>query len=230
MAMFIVTGASSGIGREVALLLSKRIESNNLILVSRRNPDIPNCEWLQCDLSNKNELQQLANNLKQRVSKLEFLVHCAGVMKSHSSTSLSIDGSLESFMVNTIAPLCLTSALYRQLAKAKGVAIVISSIASKLDIPGECIYAATKSALDKGLETLSADLSRFGITFLKIHPAMIDTPMTRELTASQKNYMHQQRSTKAEPSAGELAEFIVSLRNCSHYATGSSIYFGGIQR
>ena len=62
--MFIVTGASSGIGREVSLLLSRKIESDSLILISRRNPDVPNSEWIQCDLADKNELQELVKKLK----------------------------------------------------------------------------------------------------------------------------------------------------------------------
>jgi short-subunit dehydrogenase len=228
--MFIVTGASSGIGKEVAKLLSGQVDSENLILVSRRNPHIPGSRWLQCDFSSKSQLQDLVSSIKSFSPKIHFMVHCAGVMKSQSSSSLNIDECVESFMVNTIAPLYLTSSLSRHLAKGKGTAIVISSIASKLDIPGECVYSATKSGLDKGFETLSADLSRLGITFLKLHPVMIDTPMTADLTPSQKEYMHLQRASKSEPTAIDLAKFILDLRNASSFATGSSIYFGGIRR
>jgi short-subunit dehydrogenase len=228
--MIIVTGASSGIGKEVAQLFAEKTSKEDLILISRRNPEINNSNWFKCDLSDKYQLDSLSKELKQKVARLDFIVHCAGVMRSQSSTSLSIDDCVESFMVNTVAPLYLTSSLSRQLAKARGVAVVISSIASKLDIPGECIYSATKSGLDKGFETLSADLSRLGINFLKIHPVMIDTPMTSKLTDSQKEYMNQQRTTKNNPTAFELARYIVSLQECNHYVTGSSIYFGGIRR
>jgi len=228
--MFIVTGASSGIGREVARIIASKYQDKELILISRRDPEIANSEWLKCDLSDRDQLHGLIGDLKQRIHMLDLIIHCAGIMRSRSSSSLSLDDSIDSFMVNTIAPLCIISSLSRQLAKAKGLAIVISSIASKLDILGECIYSATKSGLDKGFETLSADLSRLGIAFLKIHPAMIDTPMTSQLTDSQKDYMNLQRVTKTEPTAAELAEFIVSLIDYSHYATGSSIYFGGIRR
>jgi short-subunit dehydrogenase len=228
--MFIVTGASSGIGKEVAMLLSAHIDSQNLILISRRNPEVPSSRWLQCDFRDKGQLQVLVSDIKNISSKVDFLVHCAGVMRSQSSSSLNVDECIESFMVNTIAPLYLTSSLSKHLARARGTAIVISSIASKLDIPGECIYSATKSGLDKGFESLSADLSRLGVCFLKIHPVMIDTPMTADLTCVQKEYMHQQRASKAEPTAADLAKFILELRNANPYTTGSSIYFGGIRR
>jgi short-subunit dehydrogenase len=228
--MIVVTGASSGIGKEVALLLSGQVDSKNLILVSRRNPEVPSSSWLQCDFTNKSQLQDLVTSIKGLSPKVEFIVHCAGVMRSQSSSSLQLNECIESFMVNTIAPLYLTSSLSKHLAKGRGTAIVISSIASRLDIPGECIYSSSKSALDKGFETLSADLSRLGIVFLKIHPAMINTPMTSDLTSAQKEYMHQQRSSKAEPTAPELAKYILELRDSNPYTTGSSIYYGGIRR
>jgi short-subunit dehydrogenase len=228
--MFIVTGASSGIGKEVALLLSGQIDRQDLILVSRRNPEVPSSSWLQCDFTSKSQLQNLVSRIKDISTKVKFIVHCAGVMRSQSSSSLNIDECMESFQVNTIAPLYLTSSLSKHLARGRGTAIVISSIASHLDIPGECIYSATKSGLDKGFETLSADLSRLGICFLKIHPVMINTPMTAELTHPQKEYMHQQRASKLEPTALDLAKFILELRDANPYTTGSSIYFGGIRR
>jgi short-subunit dehydrogenase len=228
--MFIVTGASSGIGKEVAMLLSGQVDADNLILVSRRNPGVPGACWLQCDFTNKIQLQDLVLQIKRISTRVQFFVHCAGVMKSQSSSSLNIDDCIESFMVNTIAPLYLTSSLSRHLAKGKGTAIVISSIASRLEIPGECVYSATKSGLDKGFESLSADLSRLGVNFLKIHPAMIETPMTAGLSSPQKEYMHQQRASKTEPTALDLARYIVELRSANPYTTGSSIYFGGIRR
>ena len=98
-----------------------------------------------------------------------------------------------------------------------------------LNIPGEAIYSSSKSALNQAFDTLASDLSRFGISFLKIHPCLIDTPMTSHLNDNQRQYMHDQRSTKLQPTAVELAEFIVSL-DSSAYMTGSDILFGGITR
>lgn len=159
-----------------------------------------------------------------------MLVHCAGVMKSCSSKSLSFSTCMESFLVNTIAPFVITSELTRQLSRGNGKVISISSIASMLDIPGEAVYSATKAALDQGMNTLSADLSRLGIVYIKIHPCMIDTPMTVHLSEDQKEYMNNQRSTKSQPTADDLAEFVLSMENVPAYITGSDIMFGGIKR
>ena len=87
----------------------------------------------------------------------------------------------------------------------------------KVGYPGEAIYSSTKAALDKGFELLSSDLSRLGGTFIKIHPCMIDTPMTSSLTSDQKNYMHNKRSTRNQPTAKELAEYIFKIKNQPNY-------------
>jgi NADP-dependent 3-hydroxy acid dehydrogenase YdfG len=223
----IITGASSGIGREVAKLLCKNYQC---ILVSRRDPEIPNSDWIKTDLSNQLELTKLVEYLSSNIKSVKFLLHGAGVMKSNSSAALSLEDAIQTYMVNTIAPVLITSALSKKISKAKGIAIAISSIASKLEIPGEALYSSSKSALDKAFEIIASDLSRLGGTYVKIHPCMIDTPMTEKLSMQQKEYMNQQRATRSQPSAEDLAKYIASLIDSPHYITGSSLLFGGLKR
>ena len=151
-------------------------------------------------------------------------------MKSSPSNKLTIEDLEESYMINTLAPLFITSNLMKPLSRAKGTVVAISSIASMLDIKGEAIYSSSKSALDKGFEILSADLSRLGVTFFKIHPCLIDTPMTENLSNSQKEFMFSKQSSKLSPTSEELAKYILSLKDQPEFLSGSSILFGGIKR
>ena len=226
--MIIITGASSGIGKQLALAASKK--NKDLILISRRDPKLEGAEWISADLTSVNEINALCDEILAKTNKVSMLVHSAGVMKSCSSKSIDVSLCLESYMVNSIAPLVITSRLTKVLARGSAKVVAISSIASMLDIPGEAIYSSTKAALDQGFNVLSADLSRLGVSFLKIHPCMIDTPMTIGLSDKQKLYMHSQRSSRDQPSAEDLAEYILTLEESSHFLSGSDILFGGIKR
>ena len=228
--MIVITGASSGIGKELAKIFIEQDKADQLILISRRDPILPGTKWLKVDLRDSSQIKELSQSLKDFGSNCDLLVHCAGVMRSNPSNKIDLDDAIESYMVNSIAPLFITSALSRSLAKAKGTVISISSIASELDIPGEAIYSSTKAALNKGIDSLSADLSRLGICFLKIKPSLIDTPMTEHLKESQKDYMTGCQSTKSRPSSFELAHYLASLYKTNHFITGSDIFFGGIRR
>ena len=228
--MIVITGASSGIGRELAKICIENKQSEEIFLISRNNPNLNGANWLKADFTNETDLYNVSNILKNKNDKLQFMVHCSGIMKSCQSNKLNLEDFKESFMVNTIAPIFLTSALTRNLAKAKGTVIAISSIASNLDIPGEAIYSSSKAALDKGFDSLAADLSRLGICFIKIHPSLIDTPMTSHLNESQREYMLNCQSTKKNATAYELAEYIFSLKESNNFITGSNVYFGGLRR
>ena len=228
--MIVVTGASSGIGKELAKILINQKKSESIYLISRSNPFLEGGKWLKADFRNQEELEEVSLKLKNLKEGLNFMVHCSGIMRSNPSSKLSLQDATDSFMVNCIAPIFLTSALTKNLAKAKGKVAVISSIASNLEIPGETIYSSTKAALDKGFDSLAADLSRLGICFLKIHPCLIDTPMTQHLNDSQRQYMFGCQSTKESPTAKDLAEFIANLNKSNKFITGSNLYFGGIRR
>ncbi|MBO8234265.1 SDR family oxidoreductase [Prochlorococcus marinus XMU1419] len=225
--MKIITGASSGIGKS---LVENIDDKESLILISRRDPKVPKAQYIYCDFTDKGQLNDLIVKIKNITSKIDLIVHSAGIMKSTASNKLGIQELNDSYMVNTLAPLFITSSLMKELSRVKGTAIAISSIASMLDIHGEVIYSSSKAALDKGFEILAADLSRLGVSFIKIHPCLIDTPMTENLSKMQKEFMISKQSSKASPTPEEIAKYILSLKDQPKFISGSSILFGGVRR
>jgi len=225
--MKIITGASSGIGKS---LVENIDDKESLILISRRDPKVPKAHYIYCDFTDISQLNDLILKIKNITSQINLIVHSAGIMKSTSSNKLGIKELNDSYMINTLAPLFITSSLMKELSRGKGTAVAISSIASMLDIQGEVIYSSSKAALDKGFEILAADLSRLGVSFIKIHPCLIDTPMTENLSNTQKEYMISKQSSKTSPSPEEIAQYILSLGDQPKFISGSSILFGGIKR
>ena len=229
--MIIVTGASSGIGKEVARLLATSGGINEeIILISRRNPRLPNTTWLRCDFCSSEEVDRLTTLIKAKKDPISFLLHCAGVMPTSSIKNLSYDQMIDAYKVNTVAPSLITSSLIRQLARGQASVVAISSIAADIHIPGELIYSSSKSALAKTMESFSSDSSRFGSTFLVVSPSLISSQMTASLSSDQEKFMQSRRLSKDNPSISDIAEYLVSLRSSSKFITGSNIYFGGVRR
>ena len=118
--MIVLTGASSGIGKELAKILINQHKSESIYLISRTNPFLEGGKWLKADFRNKKDLEKVSLKLKNLKEGLNFMVHCSGIMRSNPSSKLSLQDATDSFMVNCIAPIFLTSALTKNLAKAKG--------------------------------------------------------------------------------------------------------------
>ena len=225
--MIIVTGASSGIGKEVARLLATSGGINEeIILISRRNPRLPNTTWLRCDFCSSEEVDRLTTLIKAKKDPISFLLHCAGVMPTSSIKNLSYDQMIDAYKINTVAPSLITSSLIRQLARGQASVVAISSIAADIHIPGELIYSSSSQLLRRQWSLSLQNCLALGLHFV-VSPSLISSQMTASLSSDQEKFMQSRRLSKDKPSLSDIAEYLVSLRSSSKFITGSNIYFGG---
>ena len=180
----LVTGASSGIGREVSIHLSKF--GANIILVGRDAEKLNhtfNClvsessrnnKYYICDLCEENNIKQLTEKIKS----LDCLIHCAGIgkyipLKFYNSSILN-----EFYNINLFAPLLLTKELVKgRKINTEGSVIFISSIMSVIGAKANGIYASTKSALVGATKSIALELSTNRIRVNCISPALVKTPL-----------------------------------------------------
>ena len=226
MAHIVVTGASSGVGKALATKLSNSGE--DVIAICRRNPQLEKSQWIQCDLSNIEETIRAANQLSQ-ISQISAIYHCAGVMPTSAINDIDLGESINTFKVNTIAPLYLTSKIIRPLAKSKGLVVCISSIASSIHISGEAVYSASKAAVDKISQSMAIDLGRFKIKVLNIAPGIIKTEMTEGLTEEQYSQIQKRQIVNGDIDLEEFAEFLSELRSFNKFVTGTTIHYAGVK-
>lgn len=180
----LITGASSGIGREVSIQLSK--SDANIIIVGR-NIDRLNQTYdslssnsgadhllYTCDISEESNIKELAG----KVNAVDCVIHCAGIgkyvpLKFYSKSILD-----EFYKINLFAPLLLTKELVKQRKiKNEGSVIFISSIMSTVGAKANGIYASTKSALVGAAKSIALELSNNKIRVNCISPALVKTPL-----------------------------------------------------
>jgi short-subunit dehydrogenase len=183
----VITGASAGIGREIARQLAPH--AGTLILAARRterlealgaelrgvNPDLRViCETV--DLGRPEQVEAFARRLVDDGVELDFLINNAGVGDSgtfESSEWSTVDKLLQ---VNVVALTCLCHRLIPVLRRHRPGAILnVSSIASLLPVPDLAVYAATKAYVSSFSEGLRAELRGTGISVTHLCPGPVDT-------------------------------------------------------
>ena len=183
----LITGASAGIGREIARQLAPL--AGTLVLVARRtdrleslrrelleiNPEL-RIQCRTCDLSVAAEVISLCDTLREESLELDFLINNAGF--GDSGTFESSDwGKIEQMLqVNVLALTYLCHRLIPLLRMHRPGAILnVSSIASLIPIPNLGVYAATKAYVSSFSEALRAELRGTGISVTHLCPGPVDT-------------------------------------------------------
>jgi NADP-dependent 3-hydroxy acid dehydrogenase YdfG len=173
----LVTGASSGIGSAIArslapthdLLLGGRDETSLSLLAA----ELPGAEAWPFDLAN------LESADTTHISRLDVIVHSAGVALLGPLGEASVDVWRQTLEVNVVAPAELTRLLLPQLRATAGHVVLINSGAGLRANPGWGVYAASKFALRAYADALRADEPTLRVT--SVFPGRTDTPMQQEV-------------------------------------------------
>lgn len=219
----IVTGASSGIGRDLSILLAR--EGYAIALAARRIDTLENirrsilseggeAEVFRTDLSLIQDAEKLIESVLERFGRIDLLVNNAGYGVYGPIEEVSAEEIHRVFMVNTISPAILISRAVRHMKKNKSGAIVnISSMAIYTPLPWLSLYTATKSSLKTLTDTLRIELKPFGIRVIGVYPGYVETDFHRSvvLTETSKRIGWSNRASRIAPvlSSMRVAEEIV---------------------
>lgn len=198
----LITGASSGVGRELAIYLSK---THNLILNGR------NLERLQetkercknspllwpCDLLNMHSIETgLTAWLSEHKVAVASFVHCAGIIKMVPIRSVNVTNILDTYAVNTFSPILITKVLAAKKYNGPNLksVVFISSNISNRGAKAFSMYGSSKAAIDGLMRNLAVELAP-NVRVNSILPGGMITEMTKEIFADkakkkefEKNY------------------------------------------
>jgi uncharacterized protein len=181
----VITGASAGIGRELARQLAARAKL--LVLVARRRDRL---EELRVELETKNPALRLEirdidlANLEQTTrlaallanEPIDFLINNAGLGDHGPFATADPTRVNQQIQVNVLALTALTSTLLpRMIAQKRGAILNVSSSAGFLPLPGIAVYAATKAYVTSFSEAIRAETRDCGITVTALCPGPVHT-------------------------------------------------------
>ena len=181
----VVTGASSGIGRQVALDFAAR---GAALVISARRGDLLAATARECearggrveamtgDVAERTFIAEMVARAVRRFGRLDVVVNNAGISKHKQAYHLTPDEVEYVMRVNFLAPAILTlAALPQMLRQGEGWVVNVSSAAGKIAPPREAVYAASKFALNGLTEGLWLDLAGSNVHVAVINVGPIDT-------------------------------------------------------
>ena len=190
--IFIVTGASSGIGRGVALKLNELGAS--VIAVARRLDKLEEAKAESkfpqnffCEQKNLAEdigaLPQYIRGLKDKYGRLHGLAYCAGIDEIAPLQMLDFDAMKRLFEIDYYAPIFMAKGFSdRRVNSGRGSSMLfISSIARICCDKGMASYSGAKAALTASLKVISRELAPMGMRVNSISPAIVKTSMPERL-------------------------------------------------
>ena len=182
----VITGASSGIGKAVALglaaqgvkmcLLGRKLETLEVVAKLARK-STPQVMCYKVDLTADKEVRKIADLIQQDVGSIDILIHSAGVISFGRLESAPVKDFDRQFRTNVRAPYALTQALLPMLRSRQGQIVFINSSAGLTAGPNVGQYAATKHALKAVADSLRHEVNAERLRVLSVYPGRTASPM-----------------------------------------------------
>jgi NADP-dependent 3-hydroxy acid dehydrogenase YdfG len=182
----VVTGASSGIGKAIALglaaqgttlyLMGRNLESLESVAKSAQATS-PRVFTYQVDLTQDKDIRSLTVLLKRECSHVDMLIHSAGIISLGKVEAAPVEDFDRQYYTNVRAPYALTQALLPMLRLGRGQIVFINSslwLNARANV-GQ--YAATKYALKALADSLREEVNGDGLRVMSVYPGRTATPM-----------------------------------------------------
>ncbi len=227
--IILVTGSRKGIGRYIAEHL---LESGYTVIgVSRSKSDLEDINYSHytADVSDEKSVLDIMLDVSKKYGKLDVLINNAGAASMNHLILTPAETADKLYNVNFKGTFLFTRECSKLMMRDKsGIIINFSSIAAKVSIEGEALYASMKSAIDTFTEITAKELSHYGITCNAIAPGIVDTSLTRSVPKEKLQKLIDMTTAKRYTQMSDITNLIDFLiKPESQMVTGQILYLGG---
>ena len=234
-----ITGASVGIGRAVALQMAER--GAKLVLVDfnaetlnalERELKAYDCEPLcfVCDVSNEQSVNQAAKKAFERFGKIDILINNAGVWRNFESfMDVSIEKWKTFLDINVMGIVyCTRAVLPKMIKNGYGRIVNVASVAGVYGNANMTMYSATKGAVISMTKALAKEVAEKGVVINSVSPGMVspsENPDIEHTQPTEKCYAGRSGSDREN---ADLICFLASEKN--GYVIGQNIQIDGCRK
>lgn len=235
----LVTGASRGIGKAVALRLAKDGYDIAVNYNSNQERAEQTAEEIRAlgvkaaiykaDTSKIDEVKQMYKEIRKEFGGLDVLVNNAGVVDDAYLLMIGQESLEKSLAINIQGYInCAQQAALRMAGSGKGVIINVSSVSSVIAVEGQTVYSATKGAVNSMTATMAKELAPRGIRVNAVAPGFIGTDMLKSIPEDLAEKYIDSIPMKKFGTAEDVANVVAGL--CSDdfsYMTGQVLVLDG---
>ena len=235
----IITGASRGIGKAIAIKFAK--EGANIVINYRNNEEeaLKVKEELEqlgvktlivkADISDLKQAENLIKQAKKEFGQVDILINNAGITKDNLIIRMKEFEFDQVIKINLKGAFnCLKAVTPIMLKQRSGKIVNMSSVVGVIGNPGQVNYCASKAGLIGMTKSLAREIGVRGINVNAIAPGFIDTDMTRVLTEEQKKNILSQIPLNKFGNIEDIANTALFLASeNSNYITGQVIHIDG---
>lgn len=188
----LVTGASSGIGKEIVRCLSEDYEviihynnnENSALELKKELEEKYKRDFLvvKCDLASENEIDKMLDEIYQRYDNIDVLVNNAGIAIDTVFEDKTKENFMKTLEVNLVAPFLLSKKIGLKMVENKYGVIV--NVSSTNGVDTEYVESLDYDASKAGLISLSKNLANYFAPYVRVNtvcPGWVNTPMNKEL-------------------------------------------------
>lgn len=187
----IITGASRGIGRAIAIALSEREDISNFIILSRTETGLKETakqmnmskqiETCPIDITQYDEVRHLVEAVGHKYGTIDMLINVAGYADPKSLLETSVEDWEKTYRINVHSIFHITKEVVKYMKKTGGKILNVASTAGSTARPGWLAYASSKAAIINMSLTLSEELADYGILVYCISPGRCATELRKVL-------------------------------------------------
>lgn len=231
----LVTGASRGIGKAIALTLAERGATVIGTATSESGAEAISAyldgkgKGFSLNVTDPASIDETLNNIRQQFGEIDILVNNAGITRDNLLMRMKEEEWQDIIDTNLSSVYRLSKSVLRAMMKKRcGRIISIASVVGVMGNAGQANYAAAKAGLIGFSKSLAREVASRGITVNVVAPGFIETDMTKALTDEQRAGILSQVPADRLGDAQEIASAVAFLAsNEAGYITGETLHVNG---
>lgn len=235
----LVTGASRGIGREIAISLAKEgayviVNYNGSEEAAKEVLNIiqengGNGEVYQCNVGSFDAVKEMINYIVTTQKRIDIIVNNAGITKDNLILKMTEEDFDDVININLKSAFNTTKSAFRYMMKQRcGRIINIASISGIIGNAGQANYSAAKAGLIGFTKSMAREIASRGVTVNAVAPGFIDTDMTSKLPQAVVDTMLANIPMKKYGTTKDVADAVLFLASDkASYITGQVIQVNG---